>query len=175
MFLGVWPLVEASDPVDRELIERISEENKDTEIRVVGLGRARISHPQLLSGALGAIVSRQPEGYDCRTVCEFRGFLMQAEPGLGGGQLSAGYAIVNGIMGPDAHFLSHVYVGYGIKGALLRSWGNSSLDPEDQTLLGVEGELTFIGFNFSLGLFRHAGSGDPDDPWVVTGGMGWGF
>jgi len=170
-----WPTVKAADPIDAELTEQIKNEDRNQEFRVVGMGRARVSYPQKFSVALGGIVSRQPKDYDCRTVCVFRGFMMQAEPGLSGGQLSAGYAVVNGVMKPDTRTLSHVYVGYGIKGALLRTWGDSDLGPDNRTLAGVEGEFTFIGINVSLGLFRHVGSDDPDDPWVVTGGIGWGF
>ena len=121
------------------------------------------------------MVVRQPASYDCTTVCQFRGWLFQAEPGLAGGQLSAGYAVVTGEKGRNKHFLSNVYVGYGVKGALLRTWGEANLDPPDQTLLGVEGDFTVIRVNFSLGVFRHVGSGEPDDRWLIAGGIGWGF
>ena len=165
----------AAGPSQEELTEQILAEEQDSVLRVVGLGRARLSHPQKLSGAIGAIVFRQPRSYDCTAVCEFRGFLFQAEPGLAGGQLAAGYAVVMGEKGRFRHFLSDVFLAYGIKAALLRTWGDSRLTPSDQTFLGVEGDFTVIRIHFSLGVYRHMGSGTTDDPWLVSGGVGWGF
>ena len=158
-----------------EIAEQILREDRDRTTRVVGLSRARVSHPQQISAAIGAMVARLPTSYDCTAVCEFRGLLLQAEPGLAGGQLSAGYAVVVGETNGNGRFLSDVYLAYGIKGALLRTWGNADLEPEDQTLFGIEGDFTVIRVNFSLGVFRHIGSGDPHDRWLISGGVGWGF
>jgi hypothetical protein len=165
----------AAENLSGDITSGILEEERNLERRVVGLSRIRLSFPQRLSGAVGAMVVRQPANYDCSTVCEFRGLFVQAEPGLSGGQLSAGYATVMGEKGRNEHFLSSVYLGYAIKGALLRTWNDADLRPSDQTLLGVEGDFTIIRINFSLGLFRRLGSGDVDDPWVIAGGVGWGL
>jgi hypothetical protein len=180
--LVVGPIADAradetppDDTPPQEIASRILEEDRDVERRVVGLTRFRVSFPQRVSGAVGAMVVRQPARYDCSTVCEYKGLFVQAEPGLSGGELSAGYAVLMGEKGRNEHFLSKVYLGYGIKGALLRTWNDADLTPSDQTLLGIEGDFTIIHVNFSLGLFRHVGSGEADDPWVVTGGIGWGF
>lgn len=158
---------------DGALTARILKHDRDLERRVVGLSRVRFSHPTQLSGTVGAMVARQPAEYDCTTVCEYRGWLFQAEPGLTGGQVSAGYAVVNGEKRRNRHFLSRIYLAYGLKGAVLRTWGSSNLDPSAQTLAGLEGDFTVIGVNFSLGLFRPLQSSD--ESWVVTGGVGWGF
>lgn len=155
----------------REVIDH----DEDRELRVVGVGRVRLSFPQWISGSLGALVVRQPAAYDCTSVCEYRGLLLQAEPGVNGGQLSAGYAAVWADKGRRQRLLSDVFLGYGVKGALLRTWNDADVDPSHQTLLGVEGDFTIIQLNFSLGAFRHVGSGDVDDDWLITGGVGWGF
>jgi hypothetical protein len=158
-----------------DTVASILAEENDTERRVVGLSRFRLSFPQRFSAAVGAMWVRQPVSYDCSSVCKLKGPFVQVEPGYSGGQLSAGYAVVMGERGDNKHFLSRAFLGYGIRGALLRTWNDADLTPADQTLLGVEGDFSIININFSLGVFHHIGSGDPDNPWVVTGGVGWGF
>lgn len=164
-----------ADGPAQDITARILEEDRDLERRVAGLTRFRVSFPQRASAAIGAMWVRQPARYDCSTVCEYKGLFVQAEPGLSGGELSAGYAVLMAEKGRNEHFLSKVYLGYGVKAALLRTWNDADLTPSDQTLLGMEGDFTIIHINFSLGLFRHVGSGEVDDPWVVAGGVGWGF
>ena len=44
-----------------------------------------------------------------------------------------------------------------------------------KTLAGIEGDVTLRRFNLSLDLLRHVGSGDPDDRWILSGGVGWSF
>ncbi len=156
-------------------LERVRASDQDRELSLTPVGRLRLSYPQRVSGSIGAILSRQPVGQECTTSCELRGLLFQAEPGFAGGQMSAGYAVIIGGRNQNERFLSQVYMAYGIKAALLRTWHGSSLDPEDQSLLGVEGAFSIVNLNFSLGAFRHVGSGDPDDLWLVSGGVGWGF
>lgn len=156
------------------VLDRVRAGDRDRELSLTPVGRLRVSYPQRVSGSIGAILSRQPP-QECTTTCELRGLLFQAEPGFGGGQMSAGYAVIVGGKNQQERFLSQVYMAYGIKAALLRTWHGSSLDPEDQSLLGVEGAVSIVNLNFSLGAFRHVGSGDPDDAWLVSGGVGWGF
>lgn len=171
--LLLYPAVAWSAPDD--LTSQIVADEQERELRIVGLTRFRASFPQRLSGSVGAMFVRQPVSYDCHTVCRFRGLIVQAEPGYSGGQLSIGYADLTGETGHRRRFLTKYFLGYGIKAALLRTWNGADLTPSDQTLAGVEGEYSVIGINFSLGLFHHVGSGDPSDPWLVTGGVGWGF
>ncbi len=65
-------------------------------------------------------------------------------------------------------------MGFAVKAALLRTWGNATLDPPGQTFAGVEGAFTVTRVNFSLGLFgRLSDRGDRD--WLATAGIGWGF
>jgi hypothetical protein len=170
-----WSAEDPPGPTPSDLERHIQHEEQELETRMVGVGKVRLSVPQRVSGSLGMLIARQPADIDCTTVCEYRGALLQVEPGLDGGQVSAGYAVVVGELGDNDHFLSNVFLGYGLKAALMRTWGDSSLSPPDQTLLGIEGNFTVIRINFSLALFRPVGSDDPADPWVVGGGLGWGF
>lgn len=172
--LAAGPGVAAPDEHD-ELRARILAEERDSETRVVGLLRVRASHPQGISGAVGAMRVRQPASYDCRTTCAQRGPFVQLEPGLGGLQLGAGWARLIAERGGRERFLSQVYVGFGIKGVLLRTWDDRALRPAGQSFAGIEGEFSITTVNFSLGLLRGISVGRDDERWVVTGGLGWGF
>jgi hypothetical protein len=154
---------------------RILAEERDRPLRAMGFGRVRFSEPQRLSIGLGAIFARQPRGYHCHAVCAFKGWFVQAEPGYSGGQLSVGLGKLMAETGAEGRLLPQVHLAYGVRAALLRSWNGADLHPSDQTLAGIEGDFTVIGINFSLGAFRHVGSGDGDDGWVWSGGVGWGF
>lgn len=167
------PADESGDPA-ASLEKQVRAADRDRRWTVTPVGRLRITHPQQVSAAIGALVSAQPAGFDCVATCEYRGWLLQAEPGLAGGQLSAGWAKLVGGKAHRERFLSQVYVGYGFKAALLRTWGDANLSPPDQTFLGVESAVTIININFSLAGFRHVGSGAGDD-WRIAGGIGWGF
>jgi hypothetical protein len=146
-----------------------------SERRFVGVGRARMSHPQVLSIGIGTMIVRQPADWPCTAVCRYRGTLLQIEPGLGGAQASAGWATLMADRREGSTFLSRAYVGWGVKGAVLRTWGDAPLDPEDQTLIGVEGEFSVIGINFTLAVFRSLDESEGAEPWRLGGGLGWGF
>ncbi len=158
-----------------ELRQRIVEEEQEQERRIVGFRRVRFSLPQRASVGVGALFSRQPTRYHCTSVCEFRGWLVQAEPGIAGGQISAGWAAINAEKGSNDFFLSKVFLSWGFRGTVLRTWGNADLNPPDQTLIGAEADFTVIRVNFSLGVFRHVSGGDPGRKWIVGGGVGWEF
>ena len=173
--LGLGHASADGSPTLDELKSRILQEQNDTERRIVAFNRVRVGFPQRLSAATGWIFSRQPKHRDCRVVCPFDGWTVQVEPGWSGGQLAVGYASIRGETGAGNRYIRNPYLGWGIKGALLRSWNGADLHPPDQTLLGVEGEFTVIQLNFSLSLFREIGPGPADDDWIVGGGFGWGF
>jgi hypothetical protein len=148
----------------------------DAERGWIGLARARVSNPQRLSGGIGALLAHQPADWECKTLCDWRGPFVAVEPGLAGAQLGAGYAVVLGEKRNRDFFLSEVYLAYGVRAALLRTWGNASLDPSAQTFVGVEGDFTVIQVNFSLGLFRPIRTdSNADADWLVSAGIGWGF
>ena len=157
------------------LRERILAEERDRTTRLVGLLRLRASWPQGVSAAVGLMRVHQPSSYDCRTPCPQRGPFVQLEPGLVGLQVGAGWGRLIAERGGNERFLSEVYVGYGIKGVLLRTWDDRTVSPAGQTFAGVEGEFSITTVNFSLGILRGISPGDGDERWVVTGGLGWGF
>jgi len=158
-----------------DLTASLLNERMNLERRVVGLSRFRVSYPQGLSGAVGAMWARQPAAYPCHSVCEFKGPFFEAEPGFGGVQVGAGYAVLMAERGDNEHFLSRTYTGYGVRAVLMRTWDPATLSPPGQTLLGVEGDYSIINVSFSLGVLWHVGAGDPEDTWLVVGGVGWGF
>ena len=150
--------------------------NDDRNVRrAFVVGRARISVPQEVSIAAAGLFVRQPVDHDCATACYFRGLLVQVEPGLAGGQIAAGYAVVVGETRTTPTIVRAVHVGYAFKGAVLRTWGDEQVDPPDATWVGPEAEFTIVKVNFSLGVLRRLSGDSDDDRWLVTGGIGWGF
>ena len=154
---------------------RILEEERDTEVRLIGLRRARISYPLKLSGGVGVMRVRQPRNFDCSTVCDHRGYFAAIEPGLGGIQVSWGYAWLVGERKLNRAFLSDIYAGWGVRAAALRTWGSSAFDPPGQTFFGVAGDLTVTSANVSLGVFRRVNRGEHEEKWLGMIGVGWGF
>jgi hypothetical protein len=157
------------------LEEQIRRHDLRVEQRKVGLLGVRLSHPQYVSASLGVLWTKQPKDYDCTTLCDFRGATVEIEPGIAGAQVGAGYAILVGDKGRNRFFLRRVYIGWGVKAAFLRTWGNDSLQPESQSFLGIEGRFTVTRINLRLGVFRSLSSDEVNKPWMVTGGIGWGF
>jgi len=177
--LGAGGAVRAAEPpaaptARADLAREIVAADRDLELRRYFLLRARVSHPQRLSAGVGLLWTRQPASYDCATVCEMRGLAVEVEPGLDGVQLSAGFAVAAAETRRHRRFVARVYRAYGLRAALLRTWGDADLAPPDQTRAGLEGQLTVIGVSFSAGLFRRLG-GDGREAWTATGGLGWGF
>jgi hypothetical protein len=154
---------------------RLAAHEEDRDTRRFGLVGAGWTYPKRLSASFGVLRAEVPADHDCRKICDLRGPFLQVEAGTAGGQLSAGWARLFGERRGHGFLLPHVYLAFGVKGSLLRTWGDSPLDPDPRTLLGIEGEFTITRVNFSLGVFRGVrGNGDAD-PWVVTSGIGLGF
>ncbi len=166
----------ADDPEpDRPSVEDVRANDQETERRLYVVARARLSYPQRLSVGAGAFFVRQPVDHECLTACYFRGLLVQVEPGLEGGQVSAGYAVAVAETLGAGRFVPSVHVGYAFKGALLRTWGDADVEIRDETYAGVETEFTIVRVNFSLAAFRRVSSDPTGDPWLLAGGIGWGF
>lgn len=173
--LASLPARESGREPDRALMAEVAARQADVEPRAYTLAAVRLDYPRRLTGSLGVLFAQVPREVDCRVACDLRGVYAQVEPGLAGGQLSVGWGRLIGDTGRTRRFLSSVHLAGGVKASLLRTWGDSPLGDEPQTLAGVEGELTITRVNFTLGLFRPvSGTGSGDD-WVVTGGIGWGF
>jgi hypothetical protein len=166
---------EPGEPGGSDPIEIVREYDSKLETRKVGLLGLRVTHPKRLSGSIGAMLVKQHPDFDCTTLCSFRGPFVQLEPGLNGGQLSVGYAELVAEKGRNAYYLRRVIVGFGLRAAVLRTWGDASVDPVRQTFLGAEGDFTIAQVNFRLGLFHSITSANETDRWLISGGIGWGF
>jgi hypothetical protein len=160
---------------DGTAVAVIRAEASRDEAYVVGTWRLRASWPLQVAGAVGALWGRRSEALDCTTVCEFRGLHVQAEAGTGGAQVAAGWASVVGETDRSGRWLSRVYVGYAVRGVVLRSGGWSTLNPAAQTFAGVEGTVSATRTSISVAVYRRVSRGPSSEPWVVGAGVGWGF
>lgn len=165
-----------AEPSSGEIADRVRADVDETSLRWLGVARVRYSIPLEFSAGGGAILARIPASYDCTTFCEYRGFVAQIEPGSAGGQLGVGYARVIAAQKPRSAFLNTVYVGWGARAVLVRTWGDSELDPARQTLAGFEGQFALPRITFNVGVLRRISSAHQDaDRYVYTAGIGWGF
>ncbi len=173
--VGQEPRNRASeDP--RPLTDRVRADVDETSLRWLGIARVRYSIPLEFSAGGGAILARMPASHDCATFCEYRGFVAQVEPGSAGGQLGVGYARVIAANKPRSAFLNNVYVGWSARAVLVRTWGDSELDPARQTLAGFEGQFALPRISFNVGVLRRVSSAhEGADRYVYTAGIGWGF
>ncbi len=164
----------AGAPAD-EAKARVREELRDQARRRTGTLAVRYSYPERFTVEGGVLAYRHPRDYDCTTVCDFRGPLAQAEAGTGGGSVSVGWGSLVGELGRNSFFLRSVYVGYSVKGSVLRTWGETPLDPASQTLAGVRADFTISIACFRIGAFRRVSSAPGAPKWLLSGGIGWGF
>ncbi|UCF69039.1 MAG: hypothetical protein JSV80_07085, partial [Acidobacteriota bacterium] len=107
--------IEAAEPAcgrpvsdDADWQRQHATESGARERRIVGVGGIRVGYPQRLTASFGSIVHEVPSTYDCRTVCQFDGLLVQLEPGLAGGRLHVGYARVFGEARRDPRIINDV-------------------------------------------------------------------
>ncbi len=143
--------------------------------RTGGFLAALWSYPTKASLGFGVIATRMPANFECQTPCRFDGVTLQGTAGLGGGELALGYGSFVGETGSARWMLRRVFVGYGMRAAVVRTWGLSTLDPEGATFAGVEGALTIAQFGIKLGVFHRIESARGQPDWRVFGGAGWGF
>jgi hypothetical protein len=143
--------------------------------RTGGLVRAQFGYPAQASLAFGVLVTKMPENFDCKTTCLFRGATVQGSAGTGAGEIAVGYGSLVGETGRGSWLLRRVYIGYGIRAALVRTWGMSNLYPHGVTFWGLEGAFTVSQLSLTLGVFRPTSPLDDGHSWRIFGGAGWGF
>jgi hypothetical protein len=104
--------------------------------------------PQKLSGNLGVwIGTAKPGGRDYG-----QGFLLQVQPGLGGGALNVGWTpFAFSTLGSQA-------LGFVVKARLLRTWGSPHVLEPGRTYAGLEASLA-IGVKASVGVLWKVGAG----------------
>ena len=98
------------------------------------------------------------------------GWFVQAQPGLGGGKVSAGAALV----APSDRAYLPALAGLGIKASLLRTWGTPRDAQPGRTLLGPELDLTIAYAKLSAGWMWRLGERDGRRG-QFTWGLGLGF
>lgn len=161
-----------------QALELVREELGNPETRWYGLMRIRWQDTQKISAGLGAMRVKQPRDSNCSMGCALQGWFFEVEPGLYGIQTGIGWGKLVGETGRTRRLVHTVHFGWSIRGVVLRTWGDSSLYPQSQTLAGVEASLSIIRLNVSAGLLRSLYSGPGEqygEDWVVTAGFGWGF
>lgn len=150
-------------------------EDAPNALRTGGLLRVHWDYPAKASLGFGVILARMPANFDCKTTCLYRGSTIQGAAGLGAGELAVGYGSMVAETGRGDWLLRHVYMGYGVRASLLRTWGSSTLDPAGATFLGVQGAFTVTQFSVTMGVYRRVTSVEGENGWRVFGGIGWGF
>jgi len=155
--------------------EAVARQDADRVRRRAGTLRVRWASPQQVGLAVGALWVQQPRDYDCATVCDYAGLQVQVEGSTGGVQVAAGYANLVGETGRNRRYLSRVFTGFGVRGVVLRTFGNARLEPRRQTFAGLELAYTVTRISMTLGLARRISSAPEADRWRVVGGLGWGY
>lgn len=118
-----------------------------------GFVTLRASTPMIASGSAGLRLGQDPT--------EMRPTI-QAEAGVGGGRLMLGLDNTG-----EGRF------GLGLKASVLRTWLEPINVDEDQTFLGLEGEVSLWKLVVSVGGYRRVSDGDDD--WLLTVGLGFVF
>jgi hypothetical protein len=158
------------DAIDRELRRETERQHQ-----LFGLARARLSYPMVASVGLGMLIGERSKAYDCTIQCEVDGWLASVEAGAGGVVWSLGPAYLIAELGDNKYFLSRRYMGYSVRGSVMRTWGETAYRPDREWHAGVEGQFTVVSLNLTLGVYRRIGHHGSGEPWLVSGGIGWGF
>lgn len=171
----IWPVAAAASGTGRDDARAaVERENRQKVRRAVGVWRARVSAPLVVSAGVGWVFAEVPVDYPCTAPCEYRGALLQVEGGAAGAQLAAGWAVLIAGGKPQRSFRDAVHVGFGIKGCLLRTWGEPWAFAASETFAGVEASATVSKANVSVGIYRSL-AGDPEHRWRLAAGLGYGF
>jgi hypothetical protein len=149
-------------------------EEEDRRRFALGLAGLHLTYPQVASATLGVMATSQPRSFDCRTPCDFRGFIAALEPGLGGVKLSVGWARVTGTTNRSGSLLKAGFIGAAYKATVLRTWGDFGWVDGGRTYAGIELGVPVAQANIGVGLLYRVDDAD-GGRWMVTGGAGWGF
>ncbi len=120
--------------------------------------------PQRVTATLGLLLGdARGDGFELGR----RVWLVQVQPGLGGGRISLGFA-------PFAAGSSGLlFAGAAVKATVLRTWGDPAGVPGGRTYAGVSLDAAWV-VKGSLGVMRRLGGGGPRDT-LVTFGIGIGL
>jgi hypothetical protein len=120
--------------------------------------------PQRAAVALGLLLGdARGDGFDLGRNL----FLVQVQPGLGGGRVSLGFA-------PFAAASSGLtFAGVAVKGSLLRTWGTPKSALPGRTYAGASLDVAWV-VKGSLGVMKRVGGQGPRDT-LVTWSVGLGL
>jgi hypothetical protein len=128
---------------------------------------AAVGGPLAISGSAGIIVGRDPAGAgQCASP---RGWLLQAEAGLGGAKLSAGPAFM------------YCYTPFGslgaaaLQAAFVRTWGSPLATRSGLDYAGGELDVGVADWKVTLGVLRRVGGGAFGAKTLFTWGIARGF
>lgn len=157
-------------------MKEVRAELETVEKRWYAISRVRWGYPLRFSAGFGAMLTKQPSGQDCSISCSVRGWHFEVEPAQYGIQGSLGWGKMIGSTGGTERWMHSVYWGWAVRGVIVHPWGGDRrpLGQDQQTLVGIEGNLSIVRLNFTAGLLRSLSSVSNED-WVLTGSLGWGF
>ena len=92
-------------------------------------------------------------------------WLVQIEPGIGGGKFNVGLG-----------FNWHYKIGFAVKMSVLKTWRSpiGEIEP-NQTYIGGEVEMMWKGVNLCLGLLGHSEGNNAKRDVILSAGIGIGF
>ncbi len=161
-------------PVPQELLEKVARDEARVRRRALWGWQAGWLEPMGPTASLGFLLASTPARSDCHLSCFMDGFFAKGTAGPGGGELSLGWATLNGRIGRSGHSLDATWLGFSARGALLRTWRPYSTWRANRTYAGAEIEAAIGRFSMTLGAMRRV-AGGPNDHWLFTWGLGWGF
>ncbi len=161
-------------PVPPPLVEQVGRDEAAIRQRALWGWQAGWYEPMGPAASLGLLLTATPANSDCHLSCFMDGLFTKVTAGPGGGELSLGWATLNGRIGRSGHNLDATWLGFSARGTLLRTWRPYSSWRANRTYAGAELEASIARFSFTLGAMRRI-AGGPNDHWLFTWGLAWGF
>jgi len=163
----------ALDPASLEPLEaRIEAETEARSPRTFVLWRAGWYAPAGPAGAVSLLRAPFREGQHCPESCELDGPFLQLTAGAAGGGISFGWTQFIGQLHRDDRTMAEASLAWGIKGTVLRTWGDPWGERPERTFVGPGFEFSVARINLELeALWAPDGSGD----WSLAWGIGFGF
>ena len=168
-------LVSRGNGEDAALTTRLEALEHDRTRRSFALWSIGFADPRSAFAALGVLSASLPRTSDCRSVCDLRGPTLQLALGSTGSQVAVGWARVIAETGENGRLLADVYLAYGVRGVIVRTWRDSARAEANRTLAGIEGAFTITRVSFIASLLRRLGSDGHRSRWLASVGLGLGF
>jgi len=164
----------AAEPVSRETLSAVTTDEGQRRRRSLWTWQAGWLEPMGPTVSLGLLQASTPAHSDCLPSCNMGGLFAKATAGPGGGELSLGWATLNGRITRHGHGLDATWLGFSARAAVLRTWEPYSTWRANRTYAGAGLEASIARFSFTLGAMRRI-AGGPNDHWLFTWGLAWGF